>query len=517
MYSFCWLVKKYDQNNNNNWAVDPDSWAITIAHAIISSTFIVYVIALDIAALIFRDLTPEYHSESYNRLLFRYPGVLLCWDILAAIIIATLIIIALVLHYCANRAATAPKNAEVEAPGDVDVEAPGDAEVEAPGDAEVEAPGDAEVEAPGDAEVEAPGDVDVKAPVDAEVEAPGDVDVKAPGDADVAAPGDAEVEAPGDVDVKAPVDAEVEAPGDVDVKAPVDAEVEAPVDVDVKAPGDADVAAPGDAEVEAPGDAEVEAPGDAEIEAPEDVDVKAPVDAEVEAPRDVDVKAPRDADVAASKVTIAKCCPAISKCCQAMCCRTDGDKYTFLFLKLAGVVPLLSLASHAHYILIAWITDPLYATGIKINYVIFYVIHLLVLKQSCKSYDLLVKCKSGCKALFGCIAVLAVFAVWLVSLSLQVLVTAFFVYIPINYSIEDTPSKLLTIIQGAVVLIVGLIAWKVIVDPRGKEPLAIISGALRKVIKRKGSKRELKSGSDWVTLDDEEKLAEVFHHVIEVK
>ena len=325
MYSFCWLVKKCDQYNqdtqNDNWAVDPDSWAITIAHTIISSTFIVYVIALDIAALIFRDPTPEYHSESYNGLLFHYPGFLLWWDILAAIIIAVLII-------------------------------------------------------------------------------------------------------------------------------------------------------------------------------------------------------------------------------TALCCCTDGDKYTFLFLKLAGVVPLLSLASHTHYILIAWITDPLYATGIKINYVIFYVIHLLVLKQSCKSYGLLTKCKSkfgwkaqgkkpvksksadpgtdgkekstiGCKALFGCITVLAVFAVWLVSLSLQVLVTVFFVYIPINYSIEDTPSKLITIIQGVVVLIVGLIAWKVIVDPRAKEPLAIISGALRKVIEKKDSKRGIDI-DEWVRFDDEEKLAKVLYHVIKL-
>ena len=95
-------------------------------------------------------------------------------------------------------------------------------------------------------------------------------------------------------------------------------------------------------------------------------------------------------------------------------------------------------------------------------------------------------------------------------------VTAFFVYIPINYSIEDTSSKLLTIIQGVVVLIVGLIAWKVIVDPRGKEPLAIISGALRKLIEKKDSKREIKS-DQWVRFDDEEKLTEVLHHVIELK
>ena len=52
-------------------------------------------------------------------------------------------------------------------------------------------------------------------------------------------------------------------------------------------------------------------------------------------------------------------------------------------LKLAGVVPLVSLASHTHYIIIAWITDPLYATGVGINYAIFYVIYLLVFKHTC--------------------------------------------------------------------------------------------------------------------------------------
>ena len=102
-------------------------------------------------------------------------------------------------------------------------------------------------------------------------------------------------------------------------------------------------------------------------------------------------------------------------------------------LKLAGVVPLLSLASHAHYIIIAWITDPLHATGIGINYAIFYVIHLVVLKQSCKRtrqcYDAF---PEYLKVYCIPIVVLPTVAVWFVSLSLQVLVTAFFVYIPIN-------------------------------------------------------------------------------------
>ena len=35
-----------------------------------------------------------------------------------------------------------------------------------------------------------------------------------------------------------------------------------------------------------------------------------------------------------------------------MCRFTDGNQHTLLFLKLAGVIPLLSLAAHAYYIII---------------------------------------------------------------------------------------------------------------------------------------------------------------------
>ena len=93
MYSHWWLIKKC-QDNQDDWAVDPDSWAITIAHAIISSTLIVYILALDIAALKFREYAPEYYNESYNALLFHYPGTVLFWDILA-VVITILIFIAL--------------------------------------------------------------------------------------------------------------------------------------------------------------------------------------------------------------------------------------------------------------------------------------------------------------------------------------------------------------------------------------------------------------------------------------
>ena len=64
-------------------------------------------------------------------------------------------------------------------------------------------------------------------------------------------------------------------------------------------------------------------------------------------------------------------------------------------------------------------------------------------------------------------------------------------------------------------MFLGLITWKVIVDPSGKGPLSIISGALRKVIEKKDPTCGIES-DQWDGFDDEEKLAEVLHHVVKI-
>ena len=121
------------------------------------------------------------------------------------------------------------------------------------------------------------------------------------------------------------------------------------------------------------------------------------------------------------------------------------------------------------------------------------------------------------KKVSRCFAVLLAIVAWLFSISLQILLTLFFVYIPINNSIEETPSTLFTIIQGVTVVFLGLIAWKVIVDPSGEVgTLSIISGALQEAIQKKNPRCELHSDSEWNQLKDEQKLAEVLHHVIKI-
>ena len=158
--------------------------------------------------------------------------------------------------------------------------------------------------------------------------------------------------------------------------------------------------------------------------------------------------------------------------CVKWFCKNE-DKRTLQSLAAAGVVPgLLCLASHAHYIIIAWVSDPIYATSIGIYYAIFYVLHLVVLKQTYKGiddHDRDSLPQDNPPVNFNYKAMGVAFLVGCLTVSYQVLITVFVVYIPINHSVEDTPNRLSTIIQGVGAVFLGLIAYRVIVDPKGNK------------------------------------------------
>ena len=184
----------------------------------------------------------------------------------------------------------------------------------------------------------------------------------------------------------------------------------------------------------------------------------------------------------------------------ALCCFSKH-----LVLTLVGVVPLLTLAAHAHYIIIAWITDPLYATSIATYYGIFWVMNLIVVKQTylgadncydkCRSKCCSDKCPKGCSKKHA--KVYFIFVVWAVIFFYEVLITYFILIIPINNSVEDAPARLLTIIQSVGTLFLGLITWKIITDPRGTSET--ITGHY--------------TNDTGTTTDNEEESAEVLHHI----
>ena len=76
-------------------------------------------------------------------------------------------------------------------------------------------------------------------------------------------------------------------------------------------------------------------------------------------------------------------------CVQKQGLNTQREQMEFVFqlLTLAGVLPLTFIASHAHYLLVAAITDAFYATDIGIYYGIFYYVHLSLLKRTYEGVD----------------------------------------------------------------------------------------------------------------------------------
>ena len=176
----------------------------------------------------------------------------------------------------------------------------------------------------------------------------------------------------------------------------------------------------------------------------------------------------------------------------------DDAKKTalYLFLILFGIAPLLCLASHVHYIAIAWITDPVYSGAIGIYYGIVIFMQFFLLKQAYAN---------NCRKQMVC----QMCSTWLAINGFQVLITVFFVYIPIKHSIENTPTFLYAFISGSGVLLLLLIAYKVIHDPRGT---LSISGTIQNVFHKIKDKDVCDMGNKaWKKLDEEEKLAELMY------
>ena len=226
------------------------------------------------------------------------------------------------------------------------------------------------------------------------------------------------------------------------------------------------------------------------------------------------------------------------------CCKITDDNYVnvqFICLSLAGLAPLLCIASHAHFILIAWITNPGYASGIGIFYgiivfvcfltfkCVYYYVHSLLsccrkqdtkspndtppLQQNTNSQpqpDTSPTCcthfchgdtsKDGPS--LSCAALLLTLVIGLFPIGCLAMMACFFIYIPINNSIEDTPTQVYAIYQGIIVILTALLAYIVVVKPKSFSIKKAIEKALKKI-------KDQKNKDDWKDISNEERLAEV--------
>lgn len=199
-------------------------------------------------------------------------------------------------------------------------------------------------------------------------------------------------------------------------------------------------------------------------------------------------------------------------CCM---CRKGETKLScvetsYLFMMLSGTAPLLCLASHIHYIVIALVTDPVNAGGIGVYIGITIFVQFFMVKKAyvmapdrceCK-YISKIPCKIVCS-----------FLVWLLVLGCQGVLTSLLAIMPLSHPFEEEATRLYTFLHGINTLVLALIAYKVIFDQKGSS--LSITGAIENVMqKMPGIRCRLYEQRAWRSLDEGERFNELLYHFL---
>ena len=216
----------------------------------------------------------------------------------------------------------------------------------------------------------------------------------------------------------------------------------------------------------------------------------------------------------------------ILPCCKKLdnsCC---NEVYFPMLFCIASA--LLTLSFHFQNILIAWSTDPFYASRIALFYGIiafcyftsFKYAYIFPLKLSRRNNSPNRGNEGPNKSDHWNIRELIAVAISLffaIGLSSGVIITVvlFFTHVPINNSIENSLTGLTTIFNGAVVLIGGFIAYRVSVKYFGN-PFSLedaLKDAMNE-IKKTPFKSKPDDNGNWSKLTEEGRMTEVIKALI---
>ena len=153
-----------------------------------------------------------------------------------------------------------------------------------------------------------------------------------------------------------------------------------------------------------------------------------------------------------------------SKCIPSRCHQIDSTKWQLICLGLAGLAPAVCIASHAHFIVIAWITDPVYAYGIGVFYVTVFFVYFITFKilyyiPACYGCG---SCFTKSDDEFIYVALVLPFTMGFILTGFFAMIACFVVFIPINEAIEDASRQVSVIYQGVIFILTGLLAYLVI-------------------------------------------------------
>ena len=161
------------------------------------------------------------------------------------------------------------------------------------------------------------------------------------------------------------------------------------------------------------------------------------------------------------------------------------------------IAPMLCIANHIHYIVLAFVSDPYHAGSIAIVYFLTFILHYFIFRQfynrvvlrtnvrikpsTCQhktqpdfqrsensSSELSPYCKQkklNRKPFNTQIVIIGLFLISPVTLLYEGLIIVLFMTLPISKTLEDSPTRLYSIYQGTGILIVILLTYSILLRP----------------------------------------------------
>ena len=199
-------------------------------------------------------------------------------------------------------------------------------------------------------------------------------------------------------------------------------------------------------------------------------------------------------------------------CCSNPCGKKKREVYLPMLLCIASAI--LSLSFHFQNILIAWSTDPFYASRIALFYGIITFYYFTSIKYG-YSFPLKIlrrdEDSNNCHHWNTCeliSVVISLFITLCLCSFIIIPVVLFVIHVPINNSIEQSLTGITTIFNGTVILIGGFIAYRVSIQYFGN-PFSMedaLKNAMNEIEKTPFDPDDI---LNWSKLSEEKRMTEV--------
>ena len=212
-------------------------------------------------------------------------------------------------------------------------------------------------------------------------------------------------------------------------------------------------------------------------------------------------------------------------CCSYCCkdtCKKDQKVIPYFVIPIYLIVSstLLSLTFHFQNILLAWVTNPLYASRIALFYGVIIFLDFVVFKYVYTiplAFASLLNLGAKGTRVVAFLGVICVILSGFILIGLQATIVVFLIYIPINNSLEESANGISVIYNSVFLLFGGIIAYNVggLYFRRIFSIEKAVQKAMKAMINTPFDGKDIEKAEEWKDYTEQKKLKEIIKALLQ--